>query len=92
MRLVFPNNSVLPAKLRTQLITYLLIYLLTYLMEQSPFWDANRFSASQQIPLILWNPKVHNRIHKCPPPVSIKLGTYSDTNHPEYKNKYISFF
>jgi len=46
-------------------------YLLTYSMEQSPSWEANRFSASQNIPRILWNPKVHYRIHKCPPIVPI---------------------
>ena len=46
-------------------------YLLTYSMEQSPSWEANRFSASQEIPRILWNPKFHYRIYKCPPPVPI---------------------
>ena len=46
-------------------------YLLTYFMEQSPSWESNRFSASQEIPRILWNPKVRYRIHKCPPPVPI---------------------
>jgi hypothetical protein len=39
-------------------------------MEQSPS-DVNRFAASQEIPRILWSPKVHYRINKYQPPVSI---------------------
>jgi hypothetical protein len=37
----------------------------------SPSWEANRFAASQEIPRVLLNPKVHYRIHSCSPPVSI---------------------
>ena len=33
-------------------------------MVQSPSWEANWFAASQEIPRILWNPKVHHRTHK----------------------------
>ena len=40
-------------------------------MVQSPSWEANWFAASQEIPRILWNPKVHYRTHKRPPPFSI---------------------
>jgi hypothetical protein len=49
----------------------LLKTLLTYFMEQSPSCDANWFVASQEIPRVLLNPKVHYLIHNCLPPVSI---------------------
>jgi len=45
--------------------------LITYPLEQSTSGEANRFSASQEIPRILWNPKVHYLIHKCLPSVRI---------------------
>jgi len=41
-------------------------------MVQSPSWEANLFAASQEIPHILWHPKVHYRTHKRMPPVPIR--------------------
>ena len=52
-------------------LCFTVTYLLTYSMVQSPSWEANWFAASQEIPRILWNPKVHYRTHKRPPPVPI---------------------
>jgi len=50
-------------------------------MEQSPSSDANWFAASQEIPKISRNPKVHYRTHKRPPPVSI-LGQPNSVHIP----------
>jgi hypothetical protein len=58
-------------KSHLQGLHYLLTYLLTYSMVQSPSWAANWFAASQEIPRISRNPKVHYRTHKRPPPVPI---------------------
>ena len=55
--------------------------LLTYSTVQSPSWEANWFAASQEITRILWNPKVHYRTHKRPPPVSI-LGQLDPVHTP----------
>ena len=45
------------------------IIILTYSKVQSPSWEANRFSVSQEILFILWNPNVHYRLNKFGAPV-----------------------
>ena len=50
---------------------YILTYLLTYSMEQSPSCEANWFNSLSRNSPHFRDPKVHHRIHKCPPPVPI---------------------
>ena len=68
----FASQIVKWRKLRSRaLIVYSLSFILTYCMVQSPSWEANWSAASQKIPRISRNPRVHYRTHKRPPPVSI---------------------
>ena len=40
-------------------------------MDQSPSCEDNRFSAGEEIPLFLWNPKANYRVYKTPPHVPV---------------------
>ena len=56
----------------SQLIVLSQYYLRTYFIVQSPSWETNWFAASQEIPRISRNPKVHYRTQKLPPPYTIR--------------------
>ena len=67
--LIYQGLSLDGAASRTMHMT--ITYLLTHSTVQSPSWAANLFAASQEIPRISRNPKVHYRTRKRTPPVSI---------------------
>ena len=48
------------------LYIHILVYNITYSMVQGPSWAADWLAASQEIPRISRNPKVHYRTHKRP--------------------------
>jgi hypothetical protein len=66
----------LPAALNILVICYGCLHQLwtSNSMHQSPSWEAN----SQHIPCLWWNPTVHYRVHKSPPPASIHISHRSN--------------
>jgi hypothetical protein len=80
------HSRVDSSKLKRKFTKTILFYTdwLTYSKEHSPSWEANRFSAGQEIPRILWNLKVYYRTHKRPPPapiLSLPNPVHTPTSH-----------
>jgi hypothetical protein len=62
-------------------------------MVWSPSLETSRFSASQEIPHILWKPKVHYAIYNSLPPVPILSQLYSVHNPTSHILKiHLNFF
>ena len=66
-------------KIFKAVLTYLFTPCSTVLLEK-----LTGFAANQEIPHILWNPKVHHRTHKRPPPVPILSQLHPVPTTPSY--------
>jgi hypothetical protein len=64
--------------------TYLLTYLLT---ELRPSWEATNCSAPQELPSILWNPKIHYLVQRSSPLVPILSHLHPICSIPSYLSK-----
>ena len=72
-----PKNSSINHWIR---LIYKLNYLITFSMEQSPSWEAKRFSGSQEILRISCNPMLNYRIHNWLPTEPARSSPYTHTS------------
>jgi hypothetical protein len=56
-------------------------------MELGPTWKTATCAATQEVPNILWNPKVHYRVHKSCPQVPIVSQIKQVHTTPSYLSK-----
>jgi len=56
-------------------------------MEQSTSWEANSLSATQEVPRLIWNPKVHFLVHISPPLVPVLSQMHLVHTFPPYLPK-----